>query len=69
MKLGNHRFKGDKLNIIDKLQNKECLLFRCGELDITVNKKGRLGYLLVQRRLTGHDRLRCHQAQYFVIQR
>ena len=47
--MDNHRFRGDELNITDKLPNKECLLFRGGKLDITVNKKGRLGYLLVQR--------------------
>ena len=47
--MDNHQFRGDELDITDKLPNKECLLFRGGELDITVNKKVRLGYLSVQR--------------------
>ena len=42
-------FRGDELDITDKLPNKKCLLFRDGELDITVNENVRLGYLSVQR--------------------
>ena len=65
--MDNHRFRGDELDITDKLPNNECLLFRGGELDITVNEKVRLGYLSVQR--FGYDQLRNHQARNFVIQR
>ena len=65
--MDNYRFRDDELNIIDKLPNKECLLFRGGELDITVNEKVRFGYLLVQRRLTKYDRLRSYQGQNFII--
>ena len=49
MKFGNHQFRGDELDITDKLPNKKCLMFRGDELDITVNEKVRLEYLSVQR--------------------
>jgi len=38
--LGNYRFRGDKLDLINlRLLNSECLLFRGDELNITVNEK------------------------------
>ena len=40
--MDNHQFRGNELNITDKLPNKKCLLFRGGEPDITVNEKVRL---------------------------
>ena len=47
--MDNHQFRGVELDITDKLPNKECLLFRGGELDVTVNENARLDYLSVQR--------------------
>jgi len=65
-----NQFRGDWLDITDwEAIEFRALSFRGGELDITVNEKVRLGYLSVQRCLTGHNRLRSHQTQNFIIQR
>jgi len=50
LRLGNHQFRGDGLNITDyRLSNSGCLLFRGDKLDIIINEKAKLGNLSVQR--------------------